>query len=126
MEGFEVQGSKKIFKLVFAVFLILFAFGAYKYVVLAREIRILKNEQKANAVNTKILDFTRTFIEQVIVQNTPVDFEGRLKLENMVRDINDPAILDLWKDFVDSETEEAAQKNVVNLLLGLIDKIETK
>ena len=53
-----------------------------------------------------------------------VEFEERLRLENMVRDIDDEEILSAWMIFVESKTEADAQKNVVDLLVTLINKIQ--
>ena len=74
--------------------------------------------------NQKILEFTESFIEKVLKNENEVDFETRLKLENMVRELDDRQILDNWNRFTASQTEDEAQTQVKNLLELLINKIQ--
>jgi len=83
-----------------------------------------QNNQIA-AKNKKILDFTNLFITEVLQSNQVVDFQTRLKLENEIRDINDPELLKQWQTFVDSKTQDEAQKETTNLLKLLITKAQT-
>ena len=73
--------------------------------------------------NTKVIVFTQALIEKVLKSTTPVDFDTRLSLENMVRDINDKSILDAWNSFVNSSDSNQAQIGIKNLLDLLIKKI---
>lgn len=77
-------------------------------------------------INTKVLNFTRLFINQVLQAQTEVDFEARLQLENAVRGLDDAVILAQWKKFIDSTTEQEAQNEVKNLLKMLVDKIKVE
>lgn len=76
--------------------------------------------------NTMTLNFMKMFIKKVIKSDKEVDFETRLKLENAVRELNDPTILAQWQKFVNSQAEAEAQKNVKDLLEILIDKVYLK
>ena len=78
------------------------------------------NQQKTN---TKVVIFTQTLIEKVLKSTTAVDFDTRLALENMVRDINDKEILSQWKAFVSASDANQAQVEIKNLLDLLIKKI---
>ncbi len=73
--------------------------------------------------NTKVVLFTQTLIEKVLKSTSPVDFETRLALENMVRNLNDKTILDKWNDFVNSSDSNQAQVEIKSLLDLLIKKI---
>ena len=73
--------------------------------------------------NEKTINFLKMFIQKVIKSDQEVDFETRLKLENLVRDLNDEEILAAWQKFVNSPDEISAQKNVKELLGLLVDKI---
>lgn len=77
----------------------------------------------AQVLNEKVLDFSRMFIYNVLQAEKEVDFEIRLKLENMVRSIGDEDILEQWQKFIASQDEIQAQKEVKNLLSLLLSKI---
>ncbi|GIW66667.1 MAG: hypothetical protein KatS3mg095_0565 [Candidatus Parcubacteria bacterium] len=90
------------------------------------------NSQKAlsqissvySEINQDVFNFTKFFIENVIKTDNEVNLETRLKMENDVRNLNDKEILDKWDKFVNSKTEDEAQKNVRELLLILVEKIK--
>jgi hypothetical protein len=83
----------------------------------------LQNDLKAQQLNVKVINFSNLFIEKVLKAKTEVSFEDRLKLENAVRDLEDPAILNLWEKFTESNTQDQAQESVKNLLDALVKKI---
>ncbi len=85
--------------------------------------QVIISTQRYNDLN---INFLKMFIKRVIKSDTEVDFDTRLKLENSVRDLNDPEILAQWQKFVASQSEAEAQKNVKNLLEMLADKIYIK
>lgn len=87
------------------------------------ELAIAKNSLSQRKGGEKILDFTNAFIQDVLKSEKEIDFETRLKLENKVRAINDPAILEQWQKFTDSKTEAEAQAEVTKLLDILITKV---
>lgn len=75
-------------------------------------------------INKKVLAFTNLFIKDVLQANSEIDFDTRLSLENLVRDLNDQAILDQWQKFTEAKTPTQAQLEVKNLLEMLIGKIK--
>ena len=77
-------------------------------------------------VDEKTLEFAKLFISGVLKADSEVDFETRLKLENMVRNLGDKEILAQWQKFVESKTEVEAQNNVKDLLEVVVNKINTK
>lgn len=88
------------------------------------EIKKMQEDLKSQQLNVKIINFSNLFIEKVLKAKTEVSFEDRLKLENTVRDLDDPVVLDLWEKFTESSTQDQAQESVKNLLDALIKKID--
>lgn len=77
-------------------------------------------------IDKKTLEFAKLFISGVLKADKEVDFETRLKLENMVRNLGDKDILAQWQKFVESKTEIEAQNNVKDLLEVVVSRISTK
>ena len=98
------------------------ALGALYYLE-AKESNVAKVELKNQQTNAKVISFAKLFIEKVLKAQGEVSFEERLKLENAVRDLNDPEILAQWEKFTGSKTEADAQQEVKNLLSLLVNKI---
>lgn len=96
------------------------------YVGLSKELDGMKIVVASQRYNDMTLNFMKMFVKKVIKSDTAVDFETRLKLENSVRELGDPQILEQWQKFVNSATEVDAQKNVKELLNVLVDKIYIK
>ncbi len=65
------------------------------------------------------LDFLRLFVEKVIQAPGEVSFDDRLKLENKIRELENPEYLAQWQAFVGSESVGDAEKNL-KLLLGML------
>jgi len=99
-------------------------FFALNFYDLRHEVEALRSRLRVCQTNEKVLNFTRLFIEKVLKAQEEIDFETRLQLENAVRSINDEEILNQWKKFTQSQTEEEAQKEVVELLDLLVKKIK--
>ena len=97
-------------------------FGA-RYAAVQQELWQIQTATAAQGVNEKVLAFTELFIEKVLNAETEVDFETRLQLENAVRAIGDEQILEQWKKFTESASEQEAQAEVKNLLGLLVGKI---
>jgi hypothetical protein len=76
--------------------------------------------QQANA---KIIEFTHVFIEEVLLASQDVDFDTRLSLETMVRNLNDQEILDQWQEFTGAQTQEQASIRAKRLLNLLVNKV---
>ncbi len=112
--------------LIFMLLLLIISntFWLYRYSHLQKELSESKNIVKVQQVNEKVLNFLKLFIKDVLKAEKEVDFETRLKLENAVRDIQDQEILNQWNKFVQSQTEDEAQRNVKDLLELLVNKIK--
>ncbi len=121
------MNSKKILFSALIIILIL-AVGllSLKLYFYQQEIVRLQNESEIHATNAKVLDFAKLFIEKVLASKQEVDFETRLSLENMIRDVNDQGLFDQWTKFTQSKTTEEGQENVVELLKMLMEKISVK
>ena len=120
-----MNGSKTGIAIVFVIIALLAGnmyLGAI-YIGSRRELREAQTTLAAKKQNEKVIQFNQLFIEKVLKAETEVDFETRLKLENNVRDLNDPEILAQWQVFTESKNELAAQTAVKNLLGTLSQKI---
>lgn len=90
---------------------------------------IIKKQQaddtktKACVYNEKVLEFTRMFVSKVLKADAEVSFDDRLKLENLVRDLNNKFIFDQWQKFINAKTPSEAQIEVKNLLELLMNNI---
>jgi hypothetical protein len=115
--------KKIVIYAVAAAALIAIALLSVKLYLYSNEIVRLQKVEQERVVNTKILDFTKLFIEKVLASKTEVDFETRLKLENAIRDINDTELFDQWTKFTKSKEPGEAQTDVVILLQMLMDRI---
>ncbi len=98
-------------------------FFGWKYWDTTQELRLWRLNTNIETHNQRALDFTSVFIKQVLKSDTEVNFDTRLKLENMVREIGDEKVLAQWQAFVNSPNESDAQRNVKELLDVLIDKV---
>lgn len=99
-------------------------FLAVKYFTIQEELKQAQIDLSAQRVQDKALNFTKLFISNVLKAEGEIDFETRLKLESAVRELGDEEILDKWKLFVNSQTEEYAQNSVKELLETLVNKIK--
>ena len=114
----------RIVCIVFIGFLILTnALTLNAYLSVKKQLSVAQTIAQKKDVNAQVLNFSRLFIERVLQTKGEVSFENRLKLETMVRDLNDPAILQSWNNFVNSASEQEAQENVKLLLDILVRKI---
>jgi hypothetical protein len=100
-------------------------FFGVKYFTLKADYSRLEIALAAQKKSDAVLDFTQMFIEKVLQTQSEVDFDTRMKLENAVINLNDEQILDQWKKFTGSKTNEEAQQNVKDLLETLIVKIKS-
>lgn len=99
-------------------------FFGVKYFVVQKELGQAQTLLETQKTNDKVLEFTNSFIKEVLSAKMEVSFETRLKLENAVRNLEDEEILAQWQKFVDSKTETGAQEEVKNLLEMLLNKIK--
>ena len=122
------MANRKIILLI-AITLALAATSSYFWIKLsATEIELRVTREVSGIVVKKpradVLSFAKTFVEKVLAAEGEISFEDRLKLENDVRELNDEEILNQWMMFAESNTEEVAQKEVINLLSLLLEKIK--
>lgn len=108
------------------VLIVMNVFYLYHTNKLTKEINKLRTEQNRQTItlplNQRTLEFLSLFIKKVLKAEKEVDFDTRLMLENKVRELNDKEILESWNKFVNSKSENEAQKNVKDLLDILVDK----
>jgi len=89
---------------------------------LSRE-RVAEQKLSGQAVNAKVLDFARLFIDKVLRGDKEVSFDDRLLLENLVRDINDKEIFTAWQTFTKAKTQDEVQSDFYSLFDLLFKKI---
>lgn len=108
------------------VLIVMNVFYLYHTNKLTKEINKLRTEQNRQTItlplNQRTLEFLSLFIKKILKAEKEVDFDTRLMLENKVRELNDKEILEAWNKFVNSKSEDEAQKNVKDLLDILVDK----
>lgn len=98
-------------------------FLGVQYFALQNECKQVRATLNGEQTNSKIVEFTKMFVSDVLKAQNEIDFETRLTLENAVREIGDAEILAQWQKFTESRTEEEAQLEVKNLLEMLVNKI---
>lgn len=109
-----------------SIILLLISLNIYfgvSYFLESKSRKELENGLETQQLNTKIVVFSRLFVEKVLKAKNEVPFEERLQLENSVRALNDKSILDQWEKFTQSKTELEAQENVKELLSLLVNKL---
>ncbi len=117
--------NKKTRWLALAVLVLAFAalFFGVKYVVLARENQKLQEQINNNQQQKQVVDFLDLFVQKVLKTDKEVSFEDRLKLENAIRNINDPELLAKWEKFTGGNNESEIQQGVKDLLEALVKRI---
>lgn len=83
----------------------------------------MQQASQSQQVNLKILSFTNLFIEKILMSNQEVDFDTRLMLETMVRNLNDKEILSQWQQFTADANQQDAGNDAKILLDLLIKKV---
>ena len=94
-------------------------FLGVKYFNTNQELKETKAITAAQEEKTKFTEFNKTFINEVLQTKTEVNYDTRLKLDEMIKDINDQELTAQWQRFTDSKTEQEAQDETVKLL-GLV------
>jgi len=115
--------NKKTIIIIIVILLAGNIFFGYEFFTANRDLKQAQASLSENKTNGKILVFTQLFVDKVLKAESEIDFETRLKLENSVRDLNDPIILAQWQKFTGSKTETEAQIETKNLLELLVNKI---
>jgi len=98
-------------------------FFAVKYSSAVKKLAQIEIIKETQQKNKKIIEFNKLFIEKVLISGKEVDFDSRLQLENAVRGLNDPEILEDWQKFMESKDPAEAQKNVLILIKALAEKM---
>lgn len=91
--------------------------------LISTEAKSIKNTLKIQQSNEKAQFFAKLFIDKILLSSGTVNFEDRLRLENAVRDIGDPEIMNQWQSFTNSKSDQETQKTVGSMLRLLVDKI---
>ena len=71
----------------------------------------------------KAASFLKFFIEKVLTTKGVISYDDRVKLENDIHQFDDPALIKVWNDFVESKDPTAAQTTVVKLMSMLVTKM---
>ncbi len=98
-------------------------FFAVTYFLKAQEVAKLQKQVTTQQINAKTASFLNLFIQKVLKTDKEVAFEDRLKLENAIRDINDPELLQKWEEFTGGTNEVQIQQGVKDLLEALAKKL---
>jgi len=115
--------KRNILIIIFATLAVSSAYFAVKYSIVKSELKEVKSQVEVQTTDTKMLNFMRLFIKDVLKADQEVSFETRLQLENAVRDLEDQEVLAQWQRFTEASTEAQAQTEAKNLLEMLADKI---
>jgi hypothetical protein len=91
--------------------------------LLVNNVYATSRANQSQQVNLKILSFTSLFIEKVLMSSQDVDFNTRLTLETMVRNLNDQDILNQWQAFTGAQDGPTASMEAKKLLDLLVKKI---
>ncbi len=94
-----------------------------QYFLQAAETKKLQGQLESQKTKEQAVLFLNLFVQKVLKTDKEVSFEDRLKLENAIRDINDPVLLQKWEAFTGGTNEFEIQKGVKDLLEALAKKI---
>ncbi len=113
--------------IILTIIVVLLVFGnvflGIKYFFQVQETEQLQKQLTTQQTNVKVANFLNLFVKKVLKTDKEVPFEDRLKLENSIRDINDPEVLAKWEQFTKGTNEAQIQQGVKDLLEVLVSKI---
>ena len=115
--------QKQIY-LIIIILLLSNLFLGVKYFNASKELKETKSAIAAQEERTKFAEFNKTFISEVLKAKSEVDYDTRLKLDKMIKDIDDKNLTAQWQKFTDSQTEKEAQDETVKLLGLLAEGME--
>ena|SRR3989338_9383483 len=98
-------------------------FNAVLSFLLVNDVYANNQASQTQQINLRVLSFTGLFIEKVLMSNQEVDFDTRLALETMVRNLNDQEILQQWEKFTGATDGGKASTEAKVLLNILVKKI---
>ena len=110
--------------LIIIILLLSNLFLGVKYFNANKELKGTISVTTVQEERTKFTEFNRTFISEVLQAKSEVNYDTRLKLDEMIKDINDQELTAQWQKFTDSKTEEEAQDETVKLLGFLAERME--
>lgn len=106
---------------------VLVAMNIFFSIQYTENVRENSREQTAQAEQLEqrleTAQFMKLFIDTVLGTNGVISFDDRVKLENDIRQLNDPKAITVWEDFVNSSDSELAQANAVRLMSYLSNKM---
>ena len=111
--------KQKYILLIIIILLLTNLFLGVKYFNTNKELKETTSTIAAQQEKTKFTEFNKTFINEVLQAKTEVNYDTRLKLDEMIKNINDQELTAQWQKFTESKTEKEAQKETVKLL-GLL------
>lgn len=106
------------------IFIVLFCVSLALNCWLSYQLYVALQAYKMQQNDTRVLAFTRMFVEDVLMANKEIDFDTRLSLETAVRELNDKEIFDQWQTFTKSSAKENASTEAKILLDLLVKKIK--
>lgn len=98
-------------------------FFAVESFLLTKKLNSVKITLQEQETNAKAALFAKLFIDKILLSQGTVGFDDRLKLENAVRDLNDPEIFAKWQKLTASSGDAETQQIVGSILKMLISKI---
>ena len=110
--------------LIIVILLLANLFLGVKYFNANKELKETKSIIAARQEKTKFTEFNKIFISEVLQTKTEVNYDTRLKLDKMIKEINNKELTAQWQKFTDSQTEKEAQDETVKLLRLLAEKME--
>jgi len=111
--------QKQIYLIIIIILLASNLFLGVKYFNTSKELKETKNTVIIQQEKTKFTEFNKIFISEVLQTKSEVNYDTRLKLDKMIKEINDKELTEQWQKFTNSQTEKEAQDETVKLL-GLL------
>lgn len=118
-----MQKTRLIVIIVISLLVAMTIYLSVECFLLASELNLVKANLKAQEINIKAGLFANLFIDKILLTAGEVNFDDRLKLENAVRDLNDPEIFAKWQQLTSSQGDAQTQQIVGSILKLLINKI---
>jgi hypothetical protein len=112
--------------LLFILILILLAGNIYLGIqcfLYKSELDQMKKDIAVQQINEKDLSFAKLVVDKILLGSGQVNFDDRLKLENAVRDLNDPEIFAQWQKFTNSKSDAETQQSMGVLFDLLLKRI---